>query len=121
MCVCVVCLIIVLSVSEAMIRAYCRDVGLEFRESMINWEPLSETDFRQIFCAVWEPEWFGHVRSSFRLSRRSRQSAEMIGNDVNFDDEERYLIHKSVAKNMNGLDRCGRHPDSADDPDNPPR
>ncbi len=99
-CVCVVCLIIVLSVSEAMIRAYCREVGLEFRESMINWEPLSETDFRQIFCGMWEPEWFEHVRSSSRLSRRSRQSAEMIGNDVNFDDEERYLIEKSVAKNM---------------------
>ena len=89
-----------MSVLEGVLRAYCREVGLEFTDSMINWEPLSETDFQEIFCALWEPEWFGHARTSSKLNNRPKQSANLQGNDVNFDPETRDVIERSVAENM---------------------
>nr|KAG5696640.1 hypothetical protein BaRGS_034101 [Batillaria attramentaria] len=41
---------------EAMLRAYCREIGLDFSEKMLDWKPMSDAEFESIFGA-WEPAW----------------------------------------------------------------
>ncbi|KAK7090001.1 hypothetical protein V1264_009865 [Littorina saxatilis] len=85
---------------EGILRAYCREVGLEFKPSMIHWEPLSEPDFQETFlCGVWEPSWFDNVRTASGLYPKPKMAAKDTGNDVSYDAETRDLIGRSEREN----------------------
>lgn len=81
-------------------RAYCREVGLDFRDSMINWEPLSQADFQRIFCvnASSGPEWFEQVLKTSRLNRCPKRPPAIIGSDVSH--EVRVVAERGIEENM---------------------
>jgi hypothetical protein len=66
----------VLENPERMLRLLCKEVGVEFSESMLSWPPgLRETD------GVWAKHWYGEVAktTSFRPYRpRDEQLAERL-------------------------------------------
>ena len=110
MCVCVcvsararICVRIPAFVSvlvEGILRAYCREVGLEYCDSMINWEPLSEDDFQRIFFNGFESEWHTNMKTSAHLSRRPKESEEHGGDVVMGDQGTRDAIEEAVTSNM---------------------
>ncbi|KAL8564596.1 hypothetical protein ACOMHN_032152 [Nucella lapillus] len=85
---------------EGVLRAYCQEVGLEFQDSMINWQPLSEKDFQDIFCPVWEEEWFLHLKTASKLNRRPKSPNSHSASYAKYDQETQDLIGKTVEENL---------------------
>ncbi|KAK7483070.1 hypothetical protein BaRGS_00025733 [Batillaria attramentaria] len=80
---------------EAMLRAYCREIGLDFSEKMLDWKPMSDAEFQSIFGA-WEPAWFGKLRSSSTIAPRINAHIETptadCGRPGSAEDVERERI-----------------------------
>ncbi|KAK7501271.1 hypothetical protein BaRGS_00007396 [Batillaria attramentaria] len=55
---------------ENVLKAYCREVGLEYKDSMLDWKPLSDSEFQEVF-GEWDPIWFENLRSSKTICRPS--------------------------------------------------
>ena len=56
------------AVSEGILRLYCEEVGIDFQDSMVNWNPLTEEQhcqFRQ-----WVP-WMSVVTESSTILKKS--------------------------------------------------
>ncbi|XP_076470161.1 uncharacterized protein LOC143300408 [Babylonia areolata] len=85
---------------EGMLRAYCREVGLEYRDSMMNWAPISEEDFSAIFCRLFEDEWFLNVKSASKLNRKPKRVIAESEPFAKYDQETRDLIETTIAENI---------------------
>nr|KAG5696639.1 hypothetical protein BaRGS_034100 [Batillaria attramentaria] len=69
---------------EAMLRAYCRETGLEYRDSMLHWKPLTDTELKEIFQAdYWGSGWFGGLLKSTTITR---QPVQPLPDDVSKED-----------------------------------
>jgi hypothetical protein len=68
---------------------------------MINWQPMADQEFRNVFGELWQPEWFGSLMTSNRFLQRRRRPASMqIGNDVTSCPETRDLLERTIKGNV---------------------
>ncbi|KAK7483071.1 hypothetical protein BaRGS_00025734 [Batillaria attramentaria] len=69
---------------EAMLRAYCRETGLEYRDSMLHWKPMTDTEMKEIYRTdFWGSGWTGGVA---RSSTITRQPVKPLPDDVSKED-----------------------------------
>ncbi|XP_076470879.1 uncharacterized protein LOC143300832 [Babylonia areolata] len=85
---------------EGMLRAYCREVGLEYQDSMVNWAPLSEEDFRAIFVRLSETDWHLHMKSASKLNRKPKRVIAENELFAKYDQNTREVIERTIAENM---------------------
>ena len=87
------CLISNSSSSEATLRRYCKEIGVEYRESMVNWGVLTP-EHAQVFSTVKGPNihFFQQMLNSTELRQQNPTEPDM----EDIDEKYREIVEEAM-------------------------